>query len=273
MRVCKREIRVQTGISQCLCEQACQAKTEKRICLWSGPRNVSTALMYSFAQRADTRVIDEPLYAAYLSGAGAHRAQAHPTTKNILASQPRDLEHAVAQGMLGECGRSVLFIKNMAQHWRGLDPDLLPRFENVLLFRHPALVARSFDKVVAAPSAEDLAYPMQLEIANEMEARGLPVIGLESARVRNNPEQELRLLCERLNVPFDNGMLSWDAGPRPEDGVWAPYWYTNVHASTGFSPDLSNPPAVDDLAPHLRDVVRTCLPMYERLLTYCTPNT
>jgi hypothetical protein len=273
MRVCKREMRVPAGISQCHCEQACESKAMKRICLWSGPRNVSTALMYSFAQRADTRVVDEPLYAAYLSGAGAHRAQAHPTTKHILASQPQDLEWAVGQGMLGECDRSVLFIKNMAQHWRGLDAALLPRFANVLLFRHPALVARSFDKIVASPSPDDLAYPMQLEIANEMEARGLPVIGLESARVRNDPERELRLLCERLDLPFDDGMLNWEAGPRPEDGIWAPYWYANVHASTGFSPDLSEPPAVDDLAPHLQDVVRQCLPMYERLLTYCAANT
>ena len=236
-----------------------------RICVWSGPRNVSTALMYSFAQRADTRVIDEPLYSAYLSGPGAHRAQAHPGAEEVISSLPSDPDVAIREGMLQETGCPVYFIKNMAQHWGCFPEELLPEFANVILFRHPALVARSFDKVVEAPVAADLGFPQQLEILNGLRRMGLPVVSAESERIRNAPEQELRRLCEGVGIDFDPSMLSWDPGGRPEDGIWAKHWYANVHASTGFSPDHAGVPDLEDLPERIRPVVEECLPIYEEL--------
>jgi len=235
----------------------------KRICLWSGPRNVSTALMYSFAQRPDTIVVDEPLYASYLDR--APRRDEHPVWEKVIASQPTDLNKAIEQGMLAESQHEIRFIKNMAQHWRGFNPNLLEKFESILLFRHPALVARSFDKIVTTPTPEDLGYPMQLEICSALQERGLPILALDSSAVRNEPERELSSLCERLAINFDPAMLSWNPGPRPEDGVWAGEWYGNVHRSTGFLAEDSKPPELKELPESLHAVVSECIPMWEEL--------
>lgn len=237
--------------------------TTKRICLWSGPRNVSTALMYSFAQRSDTRVIDEPLYAAYL--AHTDKRSRHPDWQAVMESQPSDLTEAVARGMLNELDRDVYFIKNMALHWRGFPRNLLEKFHHVFLFRHPALVARSYGQVIDAPDAEDLGYPAQLEILSELQARRLPFTGIDSTQLRNDPRGILTRLCEHLGIPFQEAMLHWQPGARPEDGVWAPHWYSSVHTSTGFSPDHSTPPSTDELPENVRSTVSQCLPMWQEL--------
>ncbi|MEM0895278.1 MAG: sulfotransferase family protein [Verrucomicrobiota bacterium] len=235
----------------------------RRICVWSGPRNVSTALMYSFAQRRDTTVVDEPLYAAYLATAG--RREDHPAWEDVLASQPTDPADAIRTGMLHEPGTEVLFIKNMAQHWRTFNVNLLEHFTNILLFRHPVLVARSFDKIVESPTPEDLGYPQQLEILNALRARDLPVHTLDSTAVRNDPETTLTSLCEKLGLPFDATMLHWPPGPKPADGVGAPHWYGNVHQSTGFVPDAATIPDPGHLPDHLQGTVEECFPMWDQL--------
>lgn len=219
--------------------------------------------MYSFAQRPDTRVIDEPLYAAFLQKSA--RADEHPGAAEVMAEQPHAMADAVRIGMSNDCDRPVYFIKNMAQHWAGFDADLLENYENVLLFRHPALVARSFDKVVAAPTPEDLGFPQQMEILDALIARKLPVIAVNSAAVRNFPEETLKDLCGKLGIDFKQEMLSWKAGEKDYDGVWAKYWYGNVHQSTGFAPDHAEVPAIEDLPENLREVVVNCLPYYQRL--------
>ncbi|MEM9478178.1 MAG: sulfotransferase family protein [Verrucomicrobiota bacterium] len=235
----------------------------QRICVWSGPRNVSTALMYSFAQRSDTTAVDEPLYAAYL--ATAERREEHPVWREVMASQPTDPTEAVRQGMLHDPDTDVLFIKNMAQHWQTFDVNLLDKFTNILLFRHPVLVARSFNKIVEAPTPEDLGYPQQLEILDALRARDLPVITLDSTAVRNDPESTLTTLCQKLDLPFDPAMLQWPPGPKPEDGTWAPHWYGNVHKSTGFVSGASTIPNPETLSDHLQDTVERCLPLWEKL--------
>lgn len=235
----------------------------KRICIWSGPRNVSTALMYSFAERLDTEVVDEPLYGAYL--ARSDRREEHPNWKKVMASQPTNLGEAVEKGMLRLSNMEVLLMKNMAHHWRGVDVSLLGHFKNILLFRHPALVARSFDQIIEAPSAEDLGYPQQIEILDELTRQELPVYGVDSSEIRNATEPTLKKLCRELDLQFDERMLSWEAGPRPEDGVWAPHWYANVHRSTGFVRESIEVPQVEALPEKLQDVVLECLPYWERL--------
>jgi len=229
-----------------------------RICLLSGPRNVSTALMYAFAQRDDTRVVDEPLYAHYLKTSGAR----HPGRDEILAAQDQDGERVVRDVVLGPCDRPILFMKQMAHHVMDLDRTFLQKTRNVLLIRDPSEVLVSFDKVVARPSLEDTGLADQATLLEELRDAGEEPPILDSRELLLDPPGVLTELCSRLDIPFDSRMLSWPAGPRPEDGVWAPHWYENVHRSTGFAPYR---PRTGTVPAHLEDVLEECLPYYEIL--------
>ncbi len=229
-----------------------------RICLLSGPRNVSTALMYSFARRDDTRVVDEPLYAHYLRTSGAR----HPGRDEILAAQDNDGERVVRDVVLGPSERPILFLKQMAHHVMDLDRRFLQKTRNVLLIREPSEALLSFDKVVAHPSLEDTGLADQVTLLEELRAAGQEPPILDSRELLLDPSGVLAELCTRLAVPFDARMLSWCAGPRPEDGVWAPHWYDNVHRSTGFAPYR---PRTETLPPHLEDALAECRPYYETL--------
>lgn len=229
-----------------------------RICLWSAPRTVSTALMYSFAQRSDTRVVDEPLYAHYLRVSGA----AHPGREEVLAAQENDGEKVVHDVVLGPCDRPVLFLKQMHKHLIGLDRGFLFEVENAFLIRDPAEVLRSFDQVVARPDPEEFGLDLQCELFDALAARGRKPPVIDSRELLLDPPGVLMELCERLGLAFDEAMLSWEAGGRPEDGVWAPHWYANVHRSTGFAPYK---PKTGELPRHLGPVVESCRPYYEKL--------
>lgn len=230
----------------------------RRIALWSGPRNVSTALMYAFAQRADTRVVDEPLYAAYLERTGMQ----HPGREEVLASQERDAARAIEGVVLGPCDRPVFFQKQMAHHLVDLDWGFLDSLENCFLIRHPGEVLQSFDRVVPDPRPEDVGLGLQVALLEHLRARGADPAVVDSRLLLEDPPGVLARLCERLGIAFDAAMLRWEAGARPEDGVWAPHWYSSVHTSTGFAAYRPRPEPPERLSP----TVEACLPDYERLL-------
>lgn len=231
-----------------------------RISMWSGPRNISTALMYSFAQRPDTLVVDEPLYAHYLAHTDARSY--HPGADEVLASQDNEGEKVVRELILGPCPRPVLFLKNMTHHLVALDWSFLAHLQNVLLIRHPRQVILSYAKNVPHPTLQDVGYAAQVALLHYLQDHGQQVCILDSNEVLKNPRQVLAALCERLGIAFDERMLAWPAGARPEDGIWAKYWYANVHRSTGFQPYR---PRHDPFPERLRPLLEQCLPLYEEL--------
>src|SRR5262245_55486156 len=229
-----------------------------RLNVWSGPRNVSTALMYSFAQRSDTRVVDEPLYAHYLRVSGAP----HPGREAVLAAQEPDGEKVVRDVILGPSDRPVVFFKQMAHHLVGLDRAFLARTANVILTRDPDEMLPSLRENLSRPTIRDTGYAVQTELFGELRALGQDPPVLDAREILQGPRRVLGELCRRLGLPFEEGMLSWKPGARPEDGVWAPHWYSGVHRSSGLAPNRpKTKPFPADLGPLLAE----CRPHYEAL--------
>lgn len=231
-----------------------------RIYLVSGPRNISTALMYSFRSRADTTVYDEPLYGHYLAVTGID----HPGRADVLATEPTDGEEAIRTLILGDCPTPVLFLKSMGHHTVrvGLDLAFLDEVTSVFLIREPREMLTSLIKNIAEPTAANTGLPQQVELLDRIEAEGGHPIVVDSGDILHDPPTVLAELCRRIGIPWDASMLSWEAGPKPEDGVWAEHWYANVHKSTGFGPYRSkNEPVPDRLA----QVLEECEGHYERL--------
>lgn len=202
----------------------------KRICLWSGPRNVSTAFMYSFFQRNDTWAIDEPLYGYYLQSTGRD----HPGRETVLETQEKDGQKVLDQLSTKEFGYPVLFIKNMAHHLLDLPPEISLNFTNVFLIRDPVRVIASYIKKIPDPTLADIGLEKQLELVNFLENEGRGPLVVETSDLLQDPPLMLRTLCELIGIPWDQTMLKWDAGPKEIDGTWAKYWYHNAHRSTGF---------------------------------------
>ena len=234
----------------------------KRINLLSGPRNISTALMYSFAQRTDTKVFDEPLYAYYLKNSNAKSF--HPGAEEILKSLENKGEKVV-QMMLSEESADVLFFKNMTHHLLKLDRSFLSKMINVFLTRHPKEMIASFAKVIPNPTIDDIGYARHTELLGYFETLNIKPIVIDSKRILLNPEKVLSQLCDLIGIPFDRKMLSWEAKPRSEDGVWAKYWYNSVHQSTKFS---KYNPNINPFPEHLKPLLEECLPHYNRLIEY-----
>lgn len=233
-----------------------------RINCWSGPRNVSTALMRSFAQRGDTVAVDEPLYGHYLATTGAP----HPGLSELLDVLETDARKVVDEVVLGPCGRDVLFLKQMVHH---LTPDLDLRFldacVNVLLIRDPAEVIASLVHQLPEPTMRDVGLARQVELFRDLRSRGQDPPVLDARQLLLDPEHVLRELCARVGIAWDPAMLSWPAGPRPEDGPWARYWYDNVHRSTGFAPYRPKSADVPDSCAGLLAECRTC---YDELVEH-----
>lgn len=232
----------------------------KRICLWSGPRNISTALMYAFAQRPDTRVYDEPLYGFYLKSTRAK--EYHPGADEVMASIECDSSKVVAM-MMGPHETPVVFFKNMGHHLGDIDKSFMASAHNVILTRHPAQVIASFAKEIPNPSILDVGFKAQAELLDQLMLMGAKTSVVDSNQILKNPQGALNRLCVEIGIPFYPEMLHWKAGPRPEDGVWAPHWYRNVHASTGFGPYVEKP---DTVAAHLASLLEECMPYYNRLM-------
>ncbi len=234
-------------------------KAVKRICLWSGPRNVSTALMYSFAQRSDTRVVDEPLYAHYLRVSGA----LHPGRRDALAAQNNDGEQVARGIILGPCEQPVLFLKQMAHHLVDLDLQFMRETANVFLTRDPEQMLPSLINQIPEPTLTDTGLARQCELLDMLEDRGRPAIVLDSRELLLAPTSVLQQLCRFLNLDFQPSMLAWPRGPKPYDGVWAPHWYRNVHRSTGFQ---HYKPKQEPFLDFLKPLLAECRPYYEKLL-------
>ncbi len=202
-----------------------------RIAMWSGPRNLSTAMMYSFGARNDCTVVDEPFYAAYLEKTGRD----HPMRSDILANQSCDPLQVIAQ-ITGAHARAHFYQKHMTQHMvPGVPRDWMAEMKNVFLIRHPARVVASFAAKFEAPTLADIGYSQQAELFEYVTSIGQTPIVIDSADIRRAPERALRRLCNALDLDWHEAMLSWPAGGRSEDGIWAKYWYGAVHKSTGFA--------------------------------------
>lgn len=207
------------------------SKTIKRIFLWSSPRNISTTLMYSFAQRSDTRVYDEPLYGYYLKSTNAD--QYHPGAEEILNSMNCDGE-AVVEDMLTANDKPVQFFKNMGHHLLDLDKSFTKNGYNVILTRDPRRMIASFSKVIENPSMTDIGYADQLSLAHYFKRNDIPFIVVDSKDILIDPSAKLNEICDFIGIPFEEQMLHWQKGARKEDGIWAKFWYANVHSSEGF---------------------------------------
>jgi hypothetical protein len=230
-----------------------------RINIWSGPRNVSTALMYSFAQRSDTRVVDEPLYAHYLRVSGAP----HPGREEVLAAQENDGSKVVRDVILGESDRPVVFFKQMAHHLVEIDRTFLAKTANVILTRDPREMLPSLREQIAKPTLRDTGYAMQTELLEELRELEQDPPVLDARELQTDPTAVLSKLCGRLGIPFEEAMLSWKRGARPEDGVWAVHWYKNVHRSSGFE---RYRPKTAPFPPELEALYAECRPHYEALV-------
>lgn len=228
------------------------------ICLWSGPRNVSTALMYSFAQLDDIDVVDEPLYAHYLRVSGRD----HPGRDDVLASQDADGDRVMHDlRMRADTGRRV-FAKQMAHHLVGLDFTFLYSTSNVLLIRNPREMLPSLTVQLPSATLADTGLKRQWELYESLADRGHPPAVLDSRELLLDPAGVLSTLCRQLGIDYADRMLRWPPGARPEDGVWAKYWYHAVHQSTGFQPYRAKDHFPEDLEPLLAQ----CAPFYEKLL-------
>ena len=233
-----------------------------RMAMWSGPRNLSTAMMRSFENRADCAVVDEPLYAAYLLETGLD----HPGRDQVIESQPTDWSVLAAQLTCGEVDAPLQYQKHMTHHLLPhMSRDDVAPLHHAFLVRDPERVLTSYAKVREAPTLDDLGLPQQVEL---FERFGGPVV--DAADVLADPGGTLGLLCDALGVPYGEteraAMLSWPPGPRPSDGVWAPHWYAGVQASTGFA--RSSPGATDPLPGRLEALLEQCQPYYDALAPY-----
>lgn len=232
-----------------------------RIAMWSGPRNLSTAMMRAWENRGDCAVSDEPFYAHYLAETGLD----HPAREEVIADGETDWRK-VATAMTGPIpdGRAIWYQKHMCHHMLAhIDHDWMGRLSHAFLIRDPAEVVASYLKSRSSVTEEDIGLPQQVRLFDEVCDRfgvAPPVIDADDFLL--DPESHLRALCGHFGIPFSEAMLHWPAGPRASDGIWAPHWYASVWASTGFEP------------PHPRDiqlegeaarVAEACRPLYDKL--------
>ena len=231
-----------------------------RLAMWSGPRNISTALMRSWENRSDTIVVDEPLYAHYLAVTGLD----HPGRDEVIRAGETDWR-AVVETLVGPVDTDVrvFYQKHMAHH---LLPDMdrawTHQLDNVLLIREPGEVVASYTKARTDVTADDIGLPQQVRLHDELAAAGATPIVIDAADLLGNPKGYLRALCDHLGLTFTERMLSWPPGPRPTDGVWAPYWYDAVWQSTGFAEPRPRDVHLEGAAAAVAD---ECRPLYHHL--------
>ncbi len=225
------------------------------IAMWSGPRNLSTALMRSFAQRADTTAWDEPFYAAYLKATGFQ----HPMREEVIAAGISDPQAvALACGSEPVPPKSVFYQKHMTHHMLpGFPVDWIDGITNAFLLRSPEQVLASYVKKHESVGAGDIGFAMQRKLFERAADRsGIAPIAIDSADIRANPQKALTALCHALGISFDPAMLSWKRGPAPEDGVWGSHWYDAIWKSTGFAPPESEATVLPAHLARIADEVR-----------------
>ncbi len=230
--------------------------------MWSGPRNISTAMMRAWENRADTFVTDEPFYAHYL----ANSIERHPGHDEILASQANDWQKVVQQCVSSEQpGCPIHYQKHMTHHMLPhISLEWLEKLINIFLIRTPEAVVASYSKSRPDLNISDVGFIQQTRLFSKVtELTGSPPLVLDSYKLLKKPQQAMQLICSHCDIPFDEAMLSWPAGKRASDGVWAPYWYKSVEASTGFEPPREQNSI--KLDKHQQQIVDQCLPHYESM--------
>ena len=232
-----------------------------RLAMWSGPRNISTAMLRAWENRPDTWVVDEPLYAHYLTQVEV----SHPGVDEVIAHHESDWRKVIA-GLTGAIphGRTIYYQKHMSHHWLPhLRGEWVLELSNAFLIRHPAEMLASLAARMGPPSLRDTGLPQQAEIFRFVAERtgSIPPV-LDAEDVLRDPAGMLARLCEIVEVPFTDRMLSWPAGRRKTDGIWAKHWYDAVERSTGFEPFRPRP---HEVPPELEGLLAECLPYYEEL--------
>lgn len=214
--------------------------------------------MYSFGERKDTSIVDEPFYAHYLNKTEAD----HPMREEVLKSQNASFDAVVKKVYQAEYHKEHVFFKQMSHHMCGKLPTFAVNDKNILLIREPKGMILSFSKVIDSPTIEDLGISSTVDLFHYFEENDNPPIILDTGILSENPRDTMKKLCAKLNIEFDEAMLKWESGPRAADGVWAKVWYASVHASTGMI--ASSPQKIT--LPHKYEVLyRTCLPYYSFL--------
>lgn len=235
---------------------------ELRLAVWSGPRNISTAMLRSWGNRGDTLVVDEPFYAHYLRRTGLP----HPGRNEILASQPNDWQD-VATTLLADLpsGKSIFYQKHMAHHlFDDMYGDWLLQLTHVFLLRRPDAMLASLAKVIPEPGLADTGLPQQLALYRHIKHRtGKPPLVIDAADLLAQPQAMLERWCALLGIGFTADMLSWAPGSRTTDGVWARHWYASVEQSTHFQPTPQQ--RTIKLNPQLQSVYDQCLEYYQPL--------
>jgi hypothetical protein len=237
-----------------------------RIAMWSGPRNISTAMMRSFGNRPDTAVIDEPFYAAFLATTGID----HPLREESLKSQPTDWR-AVTKALLGPIpgNRPIFYQKHMTHHMLPeFGRDWIAQCRNAFLIRAPEDVLASYSEKRSDVMLADIGFVQQAEIFDlEAQRLGYPPPVIDAADVLCDPRGTLSALCRALDIPFTDDMLHWPPGRRDTDGAWAPAWYDTVERSTGFAPPRPSVP-FEALRDDLKPIALAARPQYKHLADY-----
>jgi hypothetical protein len=232
-----------------------------RIAMWSGPRNLSTAMMRAWENRGDCVVSDEPFYAHFLAETGFD----HPVREEVISDGETDWRK-VAEAMAGAIpgGQPIWYQKHMCHHMLDhIDHDWMSGLRHAFLIRDPVDVVASYLRSRDSVSEEDIGLPQQLRLFDEVCDRfGAAPPVIVAGEFLADPEAQLRALCEHFEIPFREGMLSWPAGPRDSDGIWAPHWYASVWNSTGFE---SPHPREVHLEGEAARVADACRPLYEKL--------
>lgn len=233
----------------------------KRICLWSSPRNVSTAFMYSWAQRADTVVIDEPLYGYFLK----HTVAVRPGSEEVINTMLTDGNEVIEKVLLTSYKKPLVFFKHLTNQAIDLDWSFMKDMYNLFFIRDPKQIIASFAEVIPDPTMIDIAMKMQYDCFLFAQQNNYKTIVLDSAELLKNPEVVLKKLCAAIEINFDENMLHWQPGPKSYDGIWAPYWYANVHRSAGFEKQTTSE---RPLPQHLISLYEEAKPFYETLLQH-----
>lgn len=233
-----------------------------RIAMWSGPRNISTAMMRAWGNRSDTAVIDEPFYAYYLERTGKN----HPMAAEVIATGETDWRKVADEMTIEPApgGKPIFFQKQMTHHLLPeIDRAWITKLTNCFLVRDPREVILSYIQKNPEPELEDLGFVQQCEIFHFVRDRsGSAPAVIDADDVLRNPESTLRLLCDAIGVPFDKAMLSWPPGLRETDGIWAKHWYDAVAKSTSFAPYTPRDGTIPDSLCAIYEKCREC---YQKL--------
>lgn len=232
-----------------------------RLAVWSGPRNISTAMMRSWENRSDTCVVDEPLYAHYLKSTGID----HPMAEAVIASQSTNWQGVTHELTLhAKAGYRIYYQKHISTHLlQHMDLQWCKLLINCLLIREPEKVVASYARKRVNLQARDLGYDQLLQVYEYLRTLGQTPIVIDTDRFLQDPQTQLETWCARLDIPFDNAMLNWPPGTRNTDGVWAAHWYDAVEKSTGFAPHSEVRPKLNA---RQQAVASQCRAAYDKML-------